>query len=229
MAEEVKHEPQDVSSQVVPETPTAVSSDQQESHPHQEKQSPKAKKEKHHEEQRVEQLKKEIEKLSEEKTNLEDAYKRKVAEFDNYKKRVAREMEDMRVASNKRLLQHILPVYDNLFRALQTIESSTIENLKQGLSIIYAEFTKVMEDAGVRPIECVGQEFDYSRHEALMMEERADVPFPMTVVQELERGYMLGSEVLRPSKVKVAKKVVSQAEQASDAADTGQEKNQEKE
>ncbi|MFN3660457.1 MAG: nucleotide exchange factor GrpE, partial [Brevinematales bacterium] len=140
------------------------------------------------------------------------AYKRKVAEFDNYKKRILKEMEDMRFQANKKLLQHVLPVYDNLARAMATVENTTKENLQQGLSIIFAEFTKVIEDAGVKPIECVGQEFDYSRHEALLMEEREDVPFSMTVVQELERGYMLGNEVLRPSKVKVAKKVVRESE-----------------
>jgi len=173
-----------------------------------EKKKKNTNKEKHEWEKEVEQLKQEIAKMKEEKTQLEDAYKRKVAEFDNYKKRVMKEMEDLRFQANKKLLQHILPVYDGLFRAMSTIETTSKESLVQGLSIIWAEFNKVLDDAGVKPIECVGQEFDYARHEALLMEEREDVVYPMTVVQELERGYMLGNEVLRPSKVKVAKKVV---------------------
>lgn len=179
--------------------------------------------EKYDQEKVVEQLKQEIVTLKQEKQVLEDAYKRKVAEFDNYKKRILKEMEDMRFQANKKLLQHILPVYDNLARAMGTIETTSQEVLLKGLSIIYSEFTKVLEDAGVRPIECVEHEFDYSRHEALMMEEREDVPYGMTVIQELERGYLVGDEVLRPSKVKVAKKIVRHPESQQP------EKNQEKE
>ncbi len=181
---------------------------------------------KHKQEKEVELLKQEIEKLKEEKTNLEDAYKRKVAEFDNYKKRVLKEMEDMRLQANKKLLQHILPVYDSLSRAIATLETTSVESLRQGINIIFAEFSKVMSDAGVQPIDCVGEEFDYSRHEALMMEEREDVPYTMTVIQELEKGYMLGDEVLRPSKVKVAKKVTKQdASDNSEASSHTTEKN----
>lgn len=220
MADELKREEDIKQESSQPEETSTASSDQ-------EKHNKKTKKEKHDQEKMVEQLQQEIGKLKEEKMSLEDAYKRKVAEFDNYKKRILKEMEDLRLQANKKLLQHILPVYDNLSRAIATVESTTKENLQQGLSIILAEFTKVIEDAGVKPIECVGQEFDYSRHEALLMEEREDVPFPMTVIQELERGYMLGSEVLRPSKVKVAKKVVRESE----TRDNGQseEKKQDKE
>lgn len=220
MADELKREEDIKQESSQPEETSTASSDQ-------EKHNKKTKKEKHDQEKMVEQLQQEIGKLKEEKMSLEDAYKRKVAEFDNYKKRILKEMEDLRLQANKKLLQHILPVYDNLSRAIATVESTTKENLQQGLSIILAEFTKVIEDAGVKPIECVGQEFDYSLHEALLMEEREDVPFPMTVIQELERGYMLGSEVLRPSKVKVAKKVVRESE----TRDNGQseEKKQDKE
>ncbi|URA09541.1 nucleotide exchange factor GrpE [Thermospira aquatica] len=181
---------------------------------------------KHKQEKEVELLRQEVEKLKQEKANLEDAYKRKVAEFDNYKKRVLKEMEDMRLQANKKLLQHILPVYDSLSRAVLTLENTSVESLRQGINIIFAEFSKVMNDAGVKPIECVGQEFDYSRHEALMMEEREDVPYVMTVIQELEKGYMLGEEVLRPSKVKVAKKVTKQdASESSETSSQTTEKN----
>ncbi|QJR22682.1 Heat shock protein GrpE [Brevinematales bacterium NS] len=220
MADELKREEDIKQESSQPEETSTASSDQ-------EKHNKKTKKEKHDQEKMVEQLQQEIGKLKEEKMSLEDAYKRKVAEFDNYKKRILKEMEDLRLQANKKLLQHILPVYDNLSRAIATVESTTKENLQQGLSIILAEFTKVIEDAGVKPIECVGQEFDYSRHEALLMEEREDVPFPMTVIQELERGYMLGSEVLRPSKVKVAKKVVRESETTDNRQ--SEEKKQDKE
>ncbi|MCX7882907.1 MAG: nucleotide exchange factor GrpE [Brevinematales bacterium] len=203
MAEELKPQAQETESVSHPDQVSTTSSEE-------EKHAKKTKKEKHDQEKRVEQLQQEIGKLKEERERLEDAYKRKVAEFDNYKKRIQKEMEELRFQANKKLLQHILPVYDNFSRAMATVETASKENLQKGLSIILAEFTKVIEDAGVRPIECVGQEFDYARHEALMMEEREDVPFSMTVIQELERGYMLGEDVLRPSKVKVAKKVVPQ-------------------
>lgn len=208
MAEELKQQTSE-SQEVQPDQTSTASSDQ-------EKRSHKPKKEKHDQEKMVECLQNEINKLKEEKMVLEDAYKRKVAEFDNYKKRVLKEMEDMRFQANKKLLQNILPVYDSFSRAMMTIETVAKENLQEGLSIIFAEFSKIMEDAGVKPIECVGQEFDYRLHEAVMMEEREDVPYSMTVVQELERGYMLGDEVLRPSKIKVAKKVTKQTDVAEE-------------
>lgn len=164
---------------------------------------------------------KDCQKLKEEKAKLEsdfaamkaksdeweDAYKRKVADFDNYRKRMLKQVEDAGVETGRKLFSEILPVFDNLCRALEASDkNSDFKTLQDGLKITQSQFSSVLEHFGVEAIDAVGKEFDHNFHEALMMEEREDVPHDSTVVEELEKGYLLKGSVIRHSKVKVAKR-----------------------
>lgn len=155
----------------------------------------------------IHHLKTEFEKIKEQNASLDDSYKRKVADFDNYRKRMLKQMEDSAVEANRKIVSRILPVMDNFGRALKhSEESKDFNTLHEGLKITNAEIHRLFDDLGVKPIESVGKEFDPNLHEALMMEERDDVTFDKTVVEEIEKGYTIGDSVIRHSKVKVAKK-----------------------
>ncbi len=161
-------------------------------------------KKKHHEDE----LQQKLEKLEAEKLELHDMLLRKAAEFDNYRKRTLKEKEEYRVTANRELVSAILPVLDNFDRGIKSSEESrNFDALMEGIKMVHQQIHNLFETYHVKPIECVNQEFDPNLHEALMIEEREDLPFDSTVVEEFERGYMMGEAVLRHAKVKVAKKI----------------------
>src|SRR5882672_5557228 len=133
-----------------------------------------------------------------------DRYLRAAAEFDNARKRAAREREDYTRYANESLLRELLPVLDNFDRALQAARGETgAETVTAGVELIQRELLRVLEKFGVTPFDSVGQPFDPERHEAI-----ARVPAAGqregTVVNETARGYMLNGRVLRPAMVTVA-------------------------
>jgi molecular chaperone GrpE len=127
------------------------------------------------------------------------------ADFENYKKRVARERdEQIRRAENEMLLE-IVPVYDGFERAFQAYQDDgDPDAFVEGMERVFAQFRDVLADHDVHPIDAEGQAFDPSRHEALMSTETDDHP-PNTVVEAFERGYARGETVLRPSRVMVSR------------------------
>lgn len=167
-----------------------------------------------HKESEEKRLKEEIDclkqdnaKLKDENAALDDSYRRKVAEFDNYRKRMIKQMEDTAAETTRKFLVEVLPIFDNFGRALKSTEKSNdFEQLYNGLSVTNKGILHFFDRIGVKPMESLGKEFDPNFHEAVLMEEREDVPFEKTVIDELEKGYMLGDSVIRHSKVKVAKK-----------------------
>lgn len=128
------------------------------------------------------------------------------ADFDNYKKRVARERdEQIRRAENEILLE-ILPVYDSFDRAFHAYERDGDEQaFIEGMERVVAQFRDALASQDVHPIDAEGQTFDPSRHEALMSAETDEHP-PNTVLEAFERGYVRGDDLLRPSRVKVSRK-----------------------
>lgn len=159
----------------------------------------------------VHHLKEDIQRLKEQNASLDDSYKRKVADFDNYRKRMLKQMEDSASEANRKIVLRILPVMDNFGRALShSEENKDFNTLYEGLKITNSEIHRLFDDLDVKPIESIGKEFDPNLHEALMMEEREDVAFDKTVVEEIEKGYTLGDTVIRHSKVKVAKKKIAE-------------------
>jgi molecular chaperone GrpE len=135
-----------------------------------------------------------------------DRLLRASAEFDNYKKRSSREMEEFRKFANQSLIKEMLSVVDNLELAMNSTNGHKAidKDLLQGLEMTHKEILKVFEKFNVKPIDAKGQPFDPTFHEAVMQEETNDSP-KNTVVNELQRGYMIHDRLLRPSMVVVAK------------------------
>jgi molecular chaperone GrpE len=137
---------------------------------------------------------------------LYDQLLRMKAEFENYRKRVDREKPELVRYGRVQLVETLLPLYDVLLAAHDQVlqaKTSTAE-LQKGLELIFKEFTKLFQSEGVTPIETVGKPYDFEKHEALGQVETKDYP-EGTVVDEIQRGYLLGGKVLRAAKVRVAK------------------------
>ncbi|BCW98738.1 MAG: nucleotide exchange factor GrpE [Armatimonadota bacterium] len=131
-------------------------------------------------------------------------YLRALADFANYKKRVAEQEARARQFATRELVLKILPIIDDFERALTSAEESqSFEALRDGLVMTLRKLMSVLESEGVQPIEAVGREFDPSMHEAVMRVEDSEHP-ENTIVHELQKGYTLASEVIRPSRVSVA-------------------------
>jgi len=136
---------------------------------------------------------------------LNDRLLRVVAEFDNYKKRVARDRAEVVRTANEELLLELLPVLDNLERALAAArKTDSTEALAEGGDMVIRLFQAVLERAGVKPIGSVGQPFDPNVHQAVAAVESPEGA-GQTVVEEVQRGYWLHTKVLRPAMVKVSR------------------------
>ncbi len=149
-----------------------------------------------------EELQVELQKLQEENEELKNRLLRLQADFDNYRKRVRAEKEELIEFANQELIKKLLPVLDNMDRACSSSEQS-VEGIREGLEKIAKQFKELLEKEGVTPIECEGEPFDPNCHEAVLCEEGSEHP-SNTVVQELQKGYRMKDKVLRPSMVKVA-------------------------
>jgi molecular chaperone GrpE len=136
---------------------------------------------------------------------LNDRLLRLHAEFENYKKRMARERAEFMKFANEGLILEFLPVLDNLERAVMTARSGAdAQAVADGLEIILRLFQTALEKAGVTPIEALQREFDPNLHQAVVQVESPDGRDNI-VVEEVRRGYLLEGRVLRPSMVKVSK------------------------
>ena len=135
-----------------------------------------------------------------------DRLLRASAEFENYKKRCSREMQEVVKYANERMAKELLGVVDNLERAIASaVQSGGADPaLVQGVELTLSETLKILERHHVTPIQAVGQPFDPNFHQAMLQMESADQP-PNTVVQELQRGYRIHARLLRPALVAVSK------------------------
>jgi molecular chaperone GrpE len=139
-----------------------------------------------------------------------ERFLRAQAEFDNARKRWLRESDEQRKFQSAALIRDLLPVLDNLRRAVEAAQSgSGVDSLLPGIELVLKQVDDVFSKHEARPIEARGVPFDPRFHEAVTQVVSAEHP-PMTVVQELERGYQLHDRVIRPSKV-----IVSQAAPAT--------------
>lgn len=154
---------------------------------------------------RVTQLEQELATLREQFDNLNGQYMRLAADFDNYRKRQSRDLEDQRVQIACTTLSEILPVVDNFDRARQQLnpqheEAQTLHRSYQGL---YKQLVDVFKQLGVSPMRVEGEPFDPTLHEAVMREPSDEHPEDV-VIEELQRGYQLNGRVLRHALVKVS-------------------------
>jgi molecular chaperone GrpE len=133
-----------------------------------------------------------------------DHFLRARADLDNFRKRAQREKEDLLKFSNETILRELLPVIDNLERALQHAATDSEAGLLQGVELTLGQFGKVLEKFNVVAIEAIGELFDPARHEAMGQIESTEQP-PNTVIQLLQKGYLLNDRLLRPAMVLIAK------------------------
>ena len=127
------------------------------------------------------------------------------AEFENYRKRTAREMDDFRKYAVQSLLKEMLSAVDHIELAIQAAASNSApdKNLTEGLSLTLKELLRIFEKFNVMPIEAVGRPFNPEFHEAILREESGELP-ENTVLREMQKGYTIGSRLLRPALVVVA-------------------------
>ncbi len=147
------------------------------------------------------------------------------AEFENYKKRSAKEMDDFRKFANETLFKQLLTVVDNLERAISSGEEcSDAEALLKGIKMTHKEIMKLFETFNVKPVEAHGKPFDPVFHQAVSQQESDEYP-ENTVINELQKGYTLHDRLLRPSMVVVSKASTSKAS-AKDDQERKQNQNQ---
>lgn len=137
-----------------------------------------------------------------------DKLLRLTAEFENYKKRMEREMNDFRKFANESLIKDILPIVDNLERALEIPygnNENAFNGMLEGVQMTLKGLLESLEKFGVVPIESVDKPFDPNFHQAVMQEESEGHP-DNTISKELQKGYMMNDRLLRPAMVVVSKK-----------------------
>lgn len=136
-----------------------------------------------------------------------DQLLRATADFDNFKKRAARERLDAIKYANDGLLERVIPVLDNFEMALAAAAApnTTVQSMQAGVSMIQQQLRAAMGEAGLEEINAAGQKFDPNIHEAISQQETSDVP-EGHVVQQVRKGYKLRDRLLRPASVIVAKK-----------------------
>jgi molecular chaperone GrpE len=145
------------------------------------------------------------EQLRKQRDDYYDRLLRQTAEFDNYRKRVERERREQADLLSADVIRELLPLVDDLERALQTeVSGDAVEAYRRGVEIIHRQLLELLRKRGVRPIDAVGADFDPHFHESVAQETTSEHR-EGEVLQELRRGYMMGDRLLRPAMVKVAK------------------------
>jgi molecular chaperone GrpE len=130
---------------------------------------------------------------------------RTAADFDNFRKRSRREIEDAKKGGKEDLLRTILPVFDNLERAIQSAQRATdVKAVADGLTMVMKQLTDTLGKTGIQKVPTVGSAFDPQVHEAIQQVETAEHP-PGTVIAEVQPGYVQGERLIRAAMVVVAK------------------------
>ena len=150
-------------------------------------------------------IEEEFAKLKAEYQEQYDQMLRKIAEFDNVKKRAERRAEESSKYAVEGVMKDIIPIIDSVERAIEsTNESKDFDALSEGIQLIHKQLLDSLQRRNVNPIEAMGENFDPNRHEAIMHVESEEVP-ENAVIEEFQRGYTLHDRVVRPSMVSVSK------------------------
>ncbi len=153
----------------------------------------------------LDELKRQLAEKTKEAQECHDKLLRYAAELENLKKRAERERAEVVQYANEAVFKELLPVLDNLERALENgRQFEAPPGLLEGLELVRQEFLKVLQKFGVTPVECLGQPFDPAYHHAVMEEEAPELA-DQTVTKELQRGYLYRTRLLRPAMVVVAR------------------------
>lgn len=140
---------------------------------------------------------------------------RTTADFENFKKRAAREKQDAIKFANESLIQKLIPLLDNFDMALAAVQNgqtgAASSSLQSGINMILQQFKSALTEAGLEEVDATGKPFDPNLHEAVSQQETAEVP-EGHVVQQLRKGYKLRDRLLRPASVIIAKKPADNAQ-----------------
>ena len=136
---------------------------------------------------------------------IRDAYLRKAAEFENYKRRSENEQSILLKYAAEPFIRNVLQIYDDLDRSLKHATEENVQSLTDGIKLVFDKFTKILENQGVTRMDAKGKPFNVEFHEALMTQPVKDTP-EHTVIEVVENGYMYKDKVIRHAKV-----IVSQA------------------
>ncbi len=154
------------------------------------------------EEQEKEKNEQNVEKLKEELGKMNDQYLRLYADFDNYRKRVQREIEETKEATKRALINDFLTILDNMEKAL-LISKDHKDSIIEGIELTMKSFKDLLKKHGVEEIDPERKQFDPDLHDALMTQESEDAP-KNTVLQTLQKGYLYKDKLIRPAKVIVS-------------------------
>lgn len=147
-----------------------------------------------------------IQRLTDERDQLRDQVLRAMADFKNFRNRVDQEKANSLKFASERLAKDLLPVLDNFERTVAHLQKgATVESMLSGIGAVEKQLRSILESQGVRRIEAVGQPFDTDKHEALGFEESAEIE-EGHVAGEIEPGYTMHERVIRPARVRVAKR-----------------------
>ncbi len=146
-----------------------------------------------------------VDRLQQELQETQDLLRRKHAEFENYRKRIEREQKEFVSYATSELVLEILPVLDNLERALESTqggESDSEKQIREGVAIVYRQFSDALKKAGLREVNALGEDFDPHVHEAVARVETAEHR-EGEILDVLQKGYVLKERLLRPAMVRV--------------------------
>lgn len=156
------------------------------------------------EDSKVAELEAEVEMLKKQAEESKQRYLRAQADFENFRRRTRAEKEELSKYGSMSVLEKLLPVVDNFDRALDASrQNDDFNSLLKGLEMIHTQFSQILEEEDLKPIQAVGQPFNPEFHQAVMQVESEEHEEGI-VVEELQKGYMLKEKVIRPSMVKVS-------------------------
>ena len=178
---------------------------------------------------KLEQLEKQIDELSAEKQELFEHLQRVSADYANFQKRAPKQIADSVAYEKKAVIRSILPSIDNLEHALSHALTANgqeaLDNLIKGIQLVFDHMLDALKAHGVKRMDALGEPFDPNLHEAMMRRSEPDKDND-TVLEVYQAGYMIGKQVLRPSKV-IVNKIEEEKGEAPDAADENNETEQE--
>ncbi len=146
-------------------------------------------------------------KLEEENKELKERILYLRAELENMKKLIAKEIEKTKAETTERIMRRIITIYENIRRAVEDIEQGKNPfALAEGIKLILKDVETLLNSEGVKKMEVIGKQFDPFTHEAVAFIEDPTIENDNTIIEEIDPGYTLGEKILKPPKVKVAKK-----------------------
>ncbi|MCK5456583.1 MAG: nucleotide exchange factor GrpE [Melioribacteraceae bacterium] len=166
-------------------------------------------------------LKERVVELEKKNEELNDRLIRRLAEFENYKKRTDLEKSEIFKYASESFIVKVLAVHEDLQRSLSHIEDENKDALRDGLKLVAEKFTQILDEQGVKKIDAMGKEFDHEYHEALLQQPSKEFS-PNTMINEVESGYMYKDKVLKHANHIVSQEVVEETVEVKEENNSGE-------